>query len=99
MHGWWCWLFSIERGGRGVDIGAGECPSSFVGPNGGRLSSLWAVGPVLGHGGQSAFMGGCGGHFLSLVALHCSGLVVNTQNSQGHIIGMDAVIDLFTMNM
>ena len=57
-----------KRGGRGINIGAGECPSSFVGPNGRRLSSLWAVGPVLGRGGQSAFMGGCGGHFLSLVA-------------------------------
>ena len=68
MHGWWWWPLSIERGGRGVNIGAGEHPSSFVGPNGGRLSSLWAVGPVLGRGGQSAFMGGCVGHSLSLVA-------------------------------
>ena len=27
-------------------------------PDGGQLSSLWAVGPVLGRGGQSSFAGG-----------------------------------------
>ena len=31
--------------------------------DGGRLSSLWVVGPVLGRGGQLSFAGGCSEHF------------------------------------
>ena len=38
-------------------------------PDGGQLSSLWAVGPVLGHGGQSSFVGGCSEHFSWLVGI------------------------------
>ena len=59
---------SIEHGGSGVDIRACECLTLFVSPNGGWLSSLWAVRPIVGCGGQSVFVGGCGGHFLLLVA-------------------------------
>ena len=37
------WPLLIKRGGSGVDTGAGECPSSFVGPNGGRSGLFWVV--------------------------------------------------------
>ena len=33
------------------------------------MSSLWALGRVLGRGGQSSFVGGCGGPFSSMAGL------------------------------
>ena len=40
------------------------------------MSSLWALGRVLSRGGQSSFVGGCGGPFSSMAGFRGLGVIV-----------------------
>jgi hypothetical protein len=70
-HEGWCFTYLGGRkqadGEGGVNVAVCEHPSSFVGSDGGRLSSAWAVETVLDRGEQSSFVGGRGGQFSLLV--------------------------------